>query len=113
MGLLNQVVAISLNNDTNTLTTFGTGICDNTSNMLCNPQGLFANINFNLYVADSTNNRIQLFKSGQSNAITAIINGASGTVTLNSPTGIVLNADEHLFIVDNGNNRIIGSAMSI
>jgi hypothetical protein len=109
MGDSSQVVARSLNSNGNTFTTFGTGICGNASNMLCNPCGIFVNINFDLYVADYFNNRIQLFKSGQSNATTIIINGASGTITLNGPTGVVLDADEYLFIVDNGNDRIIGS----
>ncbi len=106
---LHQIVARSLNSNGNTLTTFGTGICGNASNMLCYPQGIFVNINFDLYVADSGNNRIQLFKSGESNATTIIINGTSGTITLNNPTGVVLDADEYLFIVDSGNDRIIGS----
>jgi hypothetical protein len=104
-----QVVARSLNSNGNTFTTFGTGICGNASNMLCNPVGIFVNTNFDLYVADSANNRIQLFRSGESNATTIIINGASGTITLNGPTGVVLDADEYLFIVDCDNHRIIGS----
>jgi hypothetical protein len=104
-----QVVARSLNSNGNTLTTFGTGICGNASNMLCHPHGIFVNINFDLYVADSGNNRIQLFKSGESNATTIIINGTSGNITLTNPTGVVLDADGYLFIVDSGHGRIIGS----
>jgi hypothetical protein len=91
------------------LTTFGTGICGNATNMLCNPVGIFVNTNFDLYVADSSNNRIQLFKSGESNATTIIINGTSGPITLLNPRGVVLDADEYLFIVDTANDRIIGS----
>ncbi len=106
---LHQVVARSVNSNGNTFTTFGTGICGNAANMLCYPQGMFVNINFDLYVADSGNNRIQLFKSGQSNATTIIINGASGNITLHWPTGVVLDADDYLFIVDSDNHRIIGS----
>jgi hypothetical protein len=106
---LHQVVARSLNSNGNTLTTFGTGICGNATNMLCNPVGIFVNTNFDLYVADSSNNRIQLFKSGESNATTIIINGTSGPITLLNPRGVVLDADEYLFIVDTANDRIIGS----
>jgi hypothetical protein len=109
MGDSSQVVARSVNSNGNTFTTFGTGICGNAANMLCYPQGMFVNINFDLYVADSGNNRIQLFKSGQSNATTIIINGASGNITLHWPTGVVLDADDYLFIVDRDNHRIIGS----
>jgi hypothetical protein len=82
---LHQVVARSLNSNGNTLTTFGTDICGNAANMLCYPVGIFVNINFDLYVADSGNNRIQLFKSGESNATTIIINGTSGNITLLNP----------------------------
>jgi hypothetical protein len=77
--------------------------------MLCYPQGIFVNTNFDLYVADSGNNRIQLFKSGESNATTIIINGTSGNITLLNPRGVVLDADGHLLIVDTVNARIIGS----
>ncbi len=109
MPASHQVAARSLNSNGNTLTTFGTGICGNASTMLCYSYGIFVNINFDLYVADCGNNRIQLFKSGQSNATTIIINGASENITLNCPTGVVLDADEYLFIVDYYNDRIVGS----
>ena len=59
--------------------------------------------------ADCGNNRVQLFKSGQSNATTIAGSGASGTITLSCPKGVVLDSDDHLFIVDANNNRIIGS----
>ena len=106
---LNQVVAKSLNSDGNTMTTFGTGICGNTSNMLCSPCGIFVHINFDLYVADCGNDRVQVFKSGQSNATTIAGSGVSGTITLSCPTGVVLDGDDHLFIVDSNNHRIVGS----
>lgn len=79
------------------------------SNMLDHPYGIFVDINFDLYVADRDNNRIQLFKSGQLNANTVVINGTQGQLILNQPTGIVLDADNYLFIVDRENHRIIGS----
>jgi hypothetical protein len=87
----------------------GTGGLGYNASMLYNPWGIFVDINFDLYVADSGNNRIQLFHLGQSNALTVAGNGASNTITLNHPTGVVLDADKYLFIVDNGNNRIVGS----
>ena len=109
---LNQVVSKSLNSDDNTMTTFGTGICGNTSNMLCSPHGIFVHINFDLYVADCGNDRVQMFKSGQSNATTIAVSGASGTITLNCPKGVVLDGDDHLFIVDSYHDRIVGSDAS-
>jgi hypothetical protein len=78
--------------------------------MLNTPYGIFVDTNFDLYVADYGNNRIQLFQSGQLSGITlAGATSLTTTITLNNPTGIVLDADKYLFIADNGNSRIIGS----
>ena len=79
-------------------------------NTLNHPWGIFVDINLDLYVADSGNNRIQLFRLNQRNGITVAGNGSSKfTIELNLPTGVVLDGDRHLFIVDRGNHRIIGS----
>ncbi len=111
MPHLNQVVTKSLNTDSNiTKIVAGIGISGSASNALNYPEGIFVDINLDLYVADSHNNRIQLFQFGQLNATTVAINVSSNaTITLSCPTGIVLDADGYLFIVDNYNNRIIGS----
>jgi hypothetical protein len=63
-------------------------------------------------VADSGNNRIQLFSSGQSSPITVAGSGAPQTIVLNSPTDVVLDADGYLFIVDYNSHRIVGSGPS-
>jgi DNA-binding beta-propeller fold protein YncE len=105
---LHQVVTKSLDDSSNTLKiTAGTGCAGSTSTMLYNPCGIYVDINFNLYVADWSNNRIQLFQSGQLNATT--VAGTSGTILLYAPSSVVLDADDYLFIVDCGNSRIIGS----
>jgi hypothetical protein len=107
---LNQVIAKSLNSESNTLRIVaGTGCADNSPDRLDSPRGIFVDINFDLYVADCGNNRIQHFRSGQLNGTTAAVNGALGTITLSCPTGVVLDADKYLFIVDSSNHRIIGS----
>ncbi len=108
---LNQVVAKSLNNNSNTtIIVAGTNQSGSTSNLLHYPEGIFVDINFDLYVADYKNNRIQLFHLGQLNATTVAGNKSSNpTITLNGPAGIVLDADGYLFIVENNKNRIIGS----
>ncbi len=103
-----QVIAKSLDSVLNPFgIVAGTGFVGSTASMLNTPRGIFVDINFDLYVADSNNDRIQLFQLGQSNALTVAGNGASGTITLAYPTGVVLDADKYLFIVDNNNNRIV------
>ena len=109
--LHHQVVKKGLNADTNTTSiAAGTGFPDTASNTLGYPQGIFVDTNFDLYVADSGNHRIQLFRSGQPNGITVAGNGSSNTtIMLSWPNGIVLDADRYLFIVDCSNHRIVGS----
>jgi hypothetical protein len=77
--------------------------------MLNNPHGIFVNIDFDLYVADYGNDRVQLFSIGQLNGTTVAGFGAPGTILLNCPTGVVLDVDQYLFIVDSRNHRIVGS----
>ena len=105
-----QVVKQWLSDSVTTSTKIaGTGTSGSTSDMLSSPHGIFVDINFDLYVADCGNNRIQLFHLGQLNALTVAGKGAPVNLTLNCPTGIVLDADNYLFIVDSGNHRIIRS----
>jgi DNA-binding beta-propeller fold protein YncE len=105
---LHQVVMKSLHNSVSTSTIVaGTGCPGNTSNMLNNPDGIFVDINLNLYVADWANNRIQFFTTGQLNGTTVAGNGVS--ISLHGPSGITLDADGYLFIVDCSNSRVVGS----
>ena len=101
----------SLNSPLNTWVAIvaGTGCPGYAANMLYGPNGIFVTTNLGLYVADSYNSRVQLFQSGQLNAITVAGYGASGTVSLDTPTGVVLDGDGYLFIVDQGYGRIVGS----
>lgn len=110
MQYLHQVVKKPLNDSTNTLITmFGTGCSGSTSTMLNRPVGIFVDAHLNLYVADSGNNRIQLFPLEQSNAITVAGNGSGDPFPLDTPTAIVLDADGNFFIVDQKNHRIVRS----
>jgi DNA-binding beta-propeller fold protein YncE len=105
-----QVVKTSLDRDLNiAVIVAGNGNAGLASNMLQYPNGIFVNINFNLYVADTLNHRIQLFEPEKLVGKTMAGNGAPETIELNLPMGIVLDADGYLFIVDQGNHRIIGS----
>ena len=110
LGSDHKVIKTSLNHGGNLPSDVaGNGTAGLSSNMLNQPYGIFVDVQFNLYVADRGNNRIQLFHSGQMNATTIAGSGASATITLNYPTGIVLDVDGYLFITDKGNSRIVAS----
>jgi len=74
------------------------------------PKGIFVDANFAIYVADSVNNRIQKFTTGQVDAIT--VAGTADTITLKTPKDIILDGNGYMFIVDSGNNRIIAQSSS-
>ncbi|CAF0828678.1 unnamed protein product [Adineta steineri] len=104
------IVASSPDGNANSSTIVaGTGSSGSTSNMLDSPTGIFVDINFNLYVADSENDRIQFFKYGQMDGTTVAGVEASVSFAFSNPTSIVLDADNYLFIVDSNNNRIVRS----
>ncbi|CAF1016276.1 unnamed protein product [Rotaria sordida] len=103
-----QVVKMSLNsNDSTFMTAAGTGCAGSTSDMLDQPFGIYVNINFDLYVADTGNNRVQLFYDGEMNGRTVAGETLGKRFALNKPTSVILDADDNLFIVDSGNQRII------
>lgn len=114
MDQRHQVIKKSLDSIATTPTIVaGTGISGSSSNMLNQPHGIFVDTNFDLYVADTYNHRIQLFRQGESSGVTIAGSGSSTTtITLNGPTGVVLDADKNLFIADKLNNRIVGSGPS-
>ncbi|CAF4123396.1 unnamed protein product [Rotaria sordida] len=66
-----RVLKMALNNgQTAPVVVAGTGCPGPVPNMLDHPHGIFVNDQFNLYVADTDNNRIQLFTPGEKNAKT-------------------------------------------
>ena len=110
MAVAHQVVKRWLfSNGTTAVLVAGTGVNGSSTNMLNNPAGLFVDLNFNLYVADSSNGRIQMFPVGQMNATTVVGNGALGTIALSCPYGITFDANGYIFISDRCSDRIIGS----
>ena len=105
-----QVVRQSLSDPPSALTVVaGTGCAGSTNEMLNLPHGIFVTRDLDLYLADFNNNRVQLFREGQTNGTTVAGNGPIGTIELSRPTSVVLDADGDLFIVDWGNHRIVGS----
>ncbi|CAF4063518.1 unnamed protein product, partial [Adineta steineri] len=90
------------------ITAAGTGIHGSASNQFNHPWGIFVDLNFDLYVADCYNDRIQLFQSEESNGTTIVGEASSNNIiSLKRPSGIVLDGDKYLFIVDSDNHRII------
>jgi sugar lactone lactonase YvrE len=99
-----------LNTPTSAFATIaGGGGPGSASTQLNSPSGIFVTSNFQLYVADCTNNRIQRFQLGNLTGTTVSLNGLTGSNTLSCPTGVVMDADGYLFILDSSNNRIVGS----
>ena len=109
---LHQVVSKSLNIVSNAMAVVaGTSCHGSNATQLNQPYGIFVDTNLDLYVADSGNNRIQLFPSGQLDGITVAGSGSINiTISLNFPSGIVLDGNKYLFIVDHYNNRIVRSS---
>ena len=108
-----RVIKGRLYDNTSTTTIAGTGVDSSAPNTLYGPYGIFVDTNLNLYVADSKNDRIQLFLPGTSMGTTvAGATSATTTISISFPTAIVLDADSNLFVVDSGNNRIIGSGLT-
>ena len=106
-----QVGRVELNNLTHTNTIVaGTGVQGSASDMLNKPCGIFVDANLDLYIADASNNRIQLFRFGQLVGQTIAGNGSvPNTVDLSWPCSVILDSEKYLFIVDSGNHRIIRS----
>jgi hypothetical protein len=115
MELRHQVVKRSLKDPemTSVIVVAGTGSLGAAFNELNQPWGIFVDVNFDLYVADFGNHRVQLFQSGESNGITvAGSTSPNPTINLMYPTGIVLDAEKYLFILDHLNHRIVGSGLN-
>ena len=106
----NQVLRKNATGDANaTSIVAGNGSHGSASDLLAAPRGIFVDIDLSLFVADSDNNRIQLFRSGQLNGTTVAGTGAAGTIALYGPSGVVLDGNGYLFIADMIHHRIVGS----
>jgi sugar lactone lactonase YvrE len=84
-----------------------------TSAQLNSPTGAAVDASGNLYIADTSNNRVRMVSNG---VITTVVgNGTSGfsgdngpaiNAQLSSPTGAAVDASGNLYIADSGNNRV-------
>ena len=105
------VIKSFLDDGTNSTTiAAGNGSKGSAANMLNSPRGIYVDSHLDLYVADCSNDRVQMFRSGELNG-TTIVGGGTANVTfiLDCPTGIAFDADQYIFIVDNEKARIVGS----
>lgn len=85
------------------------GVAGASSTMLDHPTGLTLDSLGNIYVADTNNNRIQLFLPGQSNGTTIIgVTGVpgSGANQLTGPTAVILDSQRNIYVADTGNSRV-------
>lgn len=108
IGYRNEVVKFALNDSTNaSKTVAGNGTNGSDSYSLYFPRGIFVDVDFDLYVADCRNDRIQLFHLDQRNGTTVAGNGSMSVGFIYSPVAVILDADKQLFIVNAGNHQII------
>ena len=108
------VIQKSLDDTTDSLKfVIGTGCTGSAANALDSPSGIFVDLNFDVYVADTNNDRIQRFRANQLNGTAVAGKGFSTLLALKSPTDVVLDFDGNLFILDNGNNRIVRSGSNV
>ncbi len=85
------------------------------SAMLNNPQGVAVDSSGNVYIADTSNQRIRKVSAASGNITTVAGNGTSGYsgdtgaatgAQLNNPSGVALDASGNIYIADNNNARI-------
>ncbi|CAF1499910.1 unnamed protein product [Adineta ricciae] len=109
MAWKHQVIKRQLNdNNMTSIVLAGTGKEGSNENELDGPKGIFVNMNFDLYVADCFNNRIQLFLSGKTIGVTlAGIGSSDVSVALYFPVGVTLDSMGQVFIADMNHKRII------
>ncbi|UJR18731.1 hypothetical protein I4U23_005638 [Adineta vaga] len=105
---LHMVIKVDLNkNSMIPITVAGNGSAGSTSLLLNDPNGIFVDTEFTLYVAECGNNRIQRFSLGDPNGTTVVGNTIPGTISLKCPTSIIIDGNGFLFIMDSRNHRIV------
>ena len=85
------------------------GLSGSSSTLLNSPCGVILDPLGNIYVADTSNQRIQFFRAGQTNATTvAGVTGVSGStdLLLSGPYAVRLDSDNSLYVADTNNHRI-------
>jgi sugar lactone lactonase YvrE len=115
----------SINLVAGTTAGFGGDNAQATSAQLSAPGGVAVDSSGNVYIADTTNNRIRKVDAS-TGIITTIAGGGTGnaactfsgtatTVTLNAPRGVAVDASGNVYIADTGNNcvrKVVGTTVS-
>ena len=88
-----------------------TGVAGVAANQLQRPYSLLFDSNNSLYIADSSNNRIQKWAKGAAAGVTVagLANGTAGgsSPTLNISVGMALDESGNLYLTDRNNHRVI------
>ena len=115
----------SMNLVAGTTAGFGGDTGQATSALLNTPGGVAVDSSGNVFIADTTNNRIRKV-TASTGIITTIAGGGTGntactftgtatTVTLNAPRGVAVDASGNVYIADTGNNcirKVAGTTVS-
>ncbi|CAF4902345.1 unnamed protein product, partial [Rotaria sp. Silwood1] len=106
----NQICATAVWNQTSTVVAGITSSAGTTTTLLYNPSDIHFDGYGNMYVADRTNHRIHLFRSGQT--IGTTVAGTAGSAgntysQLNNPYGIFVSSNKTMFILDTLNYRVL------
>ena len=103
-----RVITLSLTNSSSPPQySVGSGTCGSASTQLCSPTGLAVGYNFDLYVADTNNDRVQRFSDRSLKGETIVGAGGRMNTTLLRPTALIPDRDGTLFILDSGHRRVV------
>ena len=109
---LHQVVARALGlPGTSATLVAGTWSTGDGMDQLNFPHGIFVTDQRDLYIADCGNDRVQLYRYGQSNGTTVISNVTIPSLILRCPTSLLFDNDGYIYILERDNHRIIRSDM--
>ncbi|CAF1082804.1 unnamed protein product [Rotaria sordida] len=106
----NQICATAIWNQTLSVLAGTASSPGSTSTLLYNPSDIYFDAYGNMYIADRTNHRIQVFRSGQTTGTTVAGNSGSsgyGRSELYNPYGIFVSSNQTMFILDTTNYRVL------
>ena len=111
MTVLEVILSLGVNMRWNMTgeTLAGTGSAGSAGNQVSQPWNLFVDANYNLYITDAANHRIQFWRHGAGTGATiAGITGLWGSSSnqLDMPSDVFVDANSNFYVADRNNNRI-------